>query len=174
MSRDRRYLLRHLAAILVLPLNALIVIPAVILLWTQDSEPGWGLEPPWSYVPSLAGAGLIVAGLRLMYSTIMLFFRVGEGTLAPWDPPTKFVVQGIYRRVRNPMIIGVLTILCGEGLVWGSCGILLWFVFWSLCNMIYMPLFEEPELERRFGEPYRLYRANVPRWIPRRSPWQQP
>ena len=49
MSRDRRYLFRHLGAILVLPLNVLIVIPAAILLWTQGADPGWGLESPFRF-----------------------------------------------------------------------------------------------------------------------------
>lgn len=172
MSRGRRYLLRHLGAILALPLNVLIVIPGAILLWTQGGNPGWGLESPLSHVPRVAGAGLIVAGLALMAATITLFFRVGDGTLAPWDPPTEFVAQGIYRHVRNPMMLGVFTVLVGEAVLFGSLGIFVWFVLFSVCNMLYMPLMEEPALERRFGEPYRRYRANVPRWIPRRSPWR--
>ena len=174
MNRQRRYLLRHLISILILPGNALIVIPTVILLWAQDGHPGWGLEPPLAYLPRVFGAGLIVGGLWLMYRTISLFFSIGEGTLAPWDPPTRFVVQGIYRHVRNPMIVGVLTVLLGEAVLFGSVSLFAWFAFWALCNMIYMPLMEEPSLARRFGEPYRTYRANVPRWIPRLSAWQQP
>ena len=172
MSRDRRYLLRHLGAILALPLNVLIVIPAAILFWTHADDPGWRLEAPLSYVSRFAGAGFIVVGLSLMYATIILFFRVGDGTLAPWDPPTKFVARGIYRHVRNPMMLGVFTILVGEALLFGSLGIFVWFACFAVGNMLYMPLMEEPALERRFGEPYRRYRANVPRWIPRRSPWQ--
>jgi protein-S-isoprenylcysteine O-methyltransferase Ste14 len=174
VGRDRRYLLRHLASILLLPFNALVLIPTLILLWTRDSDPGWGFEPPLGYLPAIVGAGVVVAGLWLMYRTIALFFGVGEGTLAPWDPPRKFVVQGIYRHVRNPMMLGVLSVLLGQAILFGSPGLFAWFAFWSLCNMIYIPLLEEPVLERRFGEPYRLYRANVPRWIPRLSPWRQP
>jgi protein-S-isoprenylcysteine O-methyltransferase Ste14 len=36
-----------------------------------------------------------------------------------------------------------------------------------ILNLIYIPLVEEPRLERRFGKDYRLYQQNVPRWIPR-------
>jgi protein-S-isoprenylcysteine O-methyltransferase Ste14 len=39
-------------------------------------------------------------------------------------------------------------------------------------NAVYFPLVEEPGLRRRFGEDYDAYRANVPRWIPRRRPWK--
>ena len=43
-----------------------------------------------------------------------------------------------------------------------------------LLNTIYLIRVEEPALERRFGEDYRRYKANVPRWIPRVAPWDLP
>jgi protein-S-isoprenylcysteine O-methyltransferase Ste14 len=96
-----------------------------------------------------------------------LFARVGEGTLAPWDPTRKLVVRGPYRHVRNPMITGVLAILLGEAALFGSWPLLVWaFGFFAL-NAIYMPLVEEPGLVRRFGDDYVRYRRNVPRWLPR-------
>jgi len=46
---------------------------------------------------------------------------------------------------------------------------------WALSDshwaVVFFLIFEEPDLERRFGEDYRRYKANVPRWIPRRTPW---
>ena len=33
---------------------------------------------------------------------------------------------------------------------------------------------EEPGLQRRFGDDYRRYKANVPRWVPRATPWEPP
>ena len=53
---------------------------------------------------------------------VALFARVGEGTLAPWDPTRRLVVESPYRRVRNPMISAVLAVLTGEALVLGSPG----------------------------------------------------
>ena len=50
-----------------------------------------------------------------MVATIRLFVTVGKGTLAPWNPTQKLVVQGVYRHVRNPMISGVMFILAGRG-----------------------------------------------------------
>jgi protein-S-isoprenylcysteine O-methyltransferase Ste14 len=43
-----------------------------------------------------------------------------------------------------------------------------------LANAIYFPLVEEKALESRFGDQYRVYKASVPRWIPRLRPWHQP
>jgi protein-S-isoprenylcysteine O-methyltransferase Ste14 len=109
-----------------------------------------------------------------MYQTIGLFVRVGEGTLAPWDPTQKLVVRGVYRHVRNPMISGVFCILLGEAILAGSLPLLDWFFFFLLVNLIYIPLLEEPGLARRFGEDYLRYKENVPRWIPQVKPWEAP
>ena len=106
-----------------------------------------------------------------MYRTIRLFATRGEGTLAPWDPPRKLVVEGPYRHVRNPMISGVWFLLAGEALILGSVGIAIWLAAFAAANMVYMPLVEEPGLERRFGDDYRAYKRAVPAWIPRVTPW---
>jgi protein-S-isoprenylcysteine O-methyltransferase Ste14 len=117
------------------------------------------------------GAALVVAGLRLMYRTISLFARAGDGTLAPWDPTRKLVVRGPYRYVRNPMITGVVCVLLGEAAMFGSLGILAWAGVFGALNAVWFPLVEEPGLRQRFGDEYETYRRHVPRWIPRRTPW---
>ena len=87
-----------------------------------------------------------------MYRTIALFAREGEGTLAPWDPTRKLVVRGPYRFVRNPMIVGVLTVVVRRGRrvrLAGAArrGRALFFAV----NAVWFPLIEEPGLVRRFG-----------------------
>jgi protein-S-isoprenylcysteine O-methyltransferase Ste14 len=147
------------------------VVPAVLLI-TGGVEVGWGL-PAWlAWLAPLAGVCLIAAGLVLMYRTITLFATVGRGTLAPWDPTERLVVLGPYRYVRNPMISGVLAILLGEAALFGSLPVLAWFAVSFAVNAIWMPLVEEPGLERRFGADYLEYKRNVPRWVPRLSPWE--
>jgi len=152
----------QLRAILVLPFNVLVTIPT-LLLWRRQ---GWQLASPRSLAFWLALACLAL-GLGLMALTIRLFATVGEGTLAPWDPTRKLVVRGIYRHVRNPMITGVLLNLAAEALVFQSPSIGVWLAGFAIGNAIYIPLVEERGLEKRFGDDYRHYRANVPRWIPR-------
>lgn len=147
------------------------MVPAVLLI-TGGVEVGWGL-PAWlAWLAPLAGVCLIAAGLVLMYRTITLFATVGRGTLAPWDPTERLVVLGPYRYVRNPMISGVLAILLGEAALFGSLPVLAWFAVSFAVNAIWMPLVEEPGLERRFGADYLEYKRNVPRWVPRLSPWE--
>jgi len=114
----------------------------------------------------------VVLGLVLMAATIRLFVIVGRGTLAPWNPTQRLVVRGVYRHVRNPMITGVFCILLGETAAFGSPWLLGWFAVFCLVNGIFIPLWEEPDLAKRFGEDYLLYKRNVPRWIPRLRAWE--
>jgi len=102
---------------------------------------------------------------------VRLFARVGRGTLAPWDPTRHLVVAGPYRYVRNAMISGVALMLLGEAAFWGSRAVGLWAACFLAINHLYFVLSEEPGLERRFGQQYRTYKAEVPRWIPRLRPW---
>lgn len=167
-------LLKHFQAILLLPVMMTIVIPISILSSSKSANIGWSLVDPLNLLPTLFGLAFIGAGLTLVIKTNMLFATIGKGTLAPWTPTQKLVVRGIYRHVRNPMISGVFCILLGETLLFGSPNLFTWFMIFVLINMTYIPLLEEPGLERRFGEDYLVYKKNVPRWIPRRTPWDAP
>jgi protein-S-isoprenylcysteine O-methyltransferase Ste14 len=68
----------------------------------------------------------------------------------------------------------VILVLLGEAVLIGSVGVLAWFVIFTVGNLVYIPLSEEPGLRKRFGRDYDLYSQNVPRWIPRRTPWELP
>jgi protein-S-isoprenylcysteine O-methyltransferase Ste14 len=163
---------RHIRAILVLPFMGTIVIPGILLFLTGTSGSAYSLSSSWNGVLMLAGFLFVCGGLVLFVTTVRLFVLVGRGTLAPWDPTQKLVVYGVYRHVRNPMISGICCILVGEALLTMSPPILCWLLVFTLGNLIYMPLLEEPGLEKRFGEEYLRYKANVPRWIPRLRAWQ--
>ena len=112
------------------------------------------------------------AGLGLAIWTSKLFLKFGNGTPAPWDPPQQLVIRGPYRHVRNPMITGVLLMLLAEAMLFQSWPLVLWMGIFFVGNAIYFPLSEEKGLEKRFGDAYRVYKAHVPRWIPRWRPWQ--
>jgi protein-S-isoprenylcysteine O-methyltransferase Ste14 len=165
--------LAMLRNIVILPGSGLVVIPAVILWLSGESAYSWQLarpDNPWMWVALAA----IAAGLGLMARTMTLFLRIGEGTHAPWEPTRNLVAVGPYRHLRNPMISGAISVLLGEALLFGSLPLLGWAVIFAAANALYMPLVEEPGLERRFGEDYRRYKANVPPWVPRLTPWRGP
>jgi protein-S-isoprenylcysteine O-methyltransferase Ste14 len=140
-----------------------IVVPALILS---------GGEPAFGWTLGLVGAVLIAAGLAMWVWTVVLLARIGRGTLAPWDPTERLVVAGPYRYVRNPMITAIIAVLLGEAALFGSAGILAWAAFVFLLNWGYFAAVEEPGLEDRFGDAYRAYQRAVPRWLPRRTPWE--
>ncbi|MZH03765.1 MAG: isoprenylcysteine carboxylmethyltransferase family protein [Nitrospinae bacterium] len=145
------------------------VIPAV-LIWC--SRPGGVLER-FSYdfdgLRIIAGIIFIILGTGLCWKTVSLFTEVGEGTPAPFDPPRKLVIEGPYLYLRNPMMVGVWMVLLGESLVFSSVLIGAWFLFFCVLCLILIPVWEEPDLEKRFGEPYKEYERIVPRWIPKFS-----
>ena len=166
--------LRHIRAILLLPVTVTVFVPAILINLTGGFRIGRALDLPWSLAPILTGVLLIGLGLALLIQTNVLFVRIGRGTLAPWDPTQKLVVRGIYRNVRNPMISGVLGILLGEALAFSSVALFCWFLIFLVLNLVYTPLIEERDLERRFGAEYREYKQHVPRWIPRLRRWEGP
>jgi protein-S-isoprenylcysteine O-methyltransferase Ste14 len=163
---------KHLRAIILLPGVVTVVIPGTILWRTgKDSFSLWHSFPTARAVLIVIGAFCIFFGLLLMLATIRLFVTVGKGTLAPWEPTQRLVVQGVYRHVRNPMISGVLFILLGESVLTASVPLFWWFLSFAVINATYIPLLEEPGLVERFGEAYLDYKRNVPRWVPRWTPW---
>ncbi len=162
--------IRHLRAVAALPGVVIIVIPCIILAWSSGWHGLSAVPTALQFAIVVVGATLATVGLILMIKTISLFVRVGSGTLAPWDPTKYLVVQGIYRRVRNPMISGVALVLLGEAVLFTSSWLFGWFFVFALANVAYIPVVEEQGLVRRFGNAYLEYRRNVPRWIPRIPP----
>jgi protein-S-isoprenylcysteine O-methyltransferase Ste14 len=165
---------RHVRASVLLPGSVTVVVPAAILVFAWGPNVGWGLHGAPVALPALLGAACLLGGIWMWAWTVRLFARIGGGTLAPWDPTRRLVVEGPYRYVRNPMITAVLAILLGEALLLGSPALLVWCAAFFSINSVYFLFSEEPGLERRFGEEYRAYKAAVPRWIPRRRPWLSP
>ncbi len=157
-----------LKAIVILPGTALVYIPGA-LLWFTSAD-----MAPAEIAGTRFWIGLVVAAIGLVMAvwTVRLFVTVGKGTPAPWAPPERLVVRGPYRHVRNPMITGVLLMLGGESLIFGSWPVAGWMLAFFLLSSLYFVRVEEPSLERRLGEDYRRYKSNVPRWIPRPTPWE--
>jgi protein-S-isoprenylcysteine O-methyltransferase Ste14 len=161
--------LRHLLSFLALPFMVTVVVP--ILLARDRATAASGPTTPWERLAVASGVVVLGLGAALFAACLRRFVTEGAGTLAPWDPPRRLVVRGPYRYVRNPMISGVALVLFGEALVLRSEHQLAWACFFALLNAVYIPLVEEPLLEDRFGDAWRRYRRNVPRFLPRLRPW---
>lgn len=158
-------LLRHLRDFLLLPFTMSVIVPYFIY------KPHQQLIEQNIMLLKMAGLFAGLGGAFMLIYTVSLFGRFGKGTLAPWSPTQKLVVIGPYRYCRNPMITGVFFVLVGESGFFNSVDILRWAGLFFMINTVYFIFKEEPDLEKRFGEEYSVYKRNVPRWIPRLSPW---
>ena len=159
ISDDPVSLWRHVRAIALLPLVNTILIPGALLLVFPPARP---LES----TAALAGAALAASGAALVVHCVSLFVRFGAGTLAPWDPTRELVSAGAYRHSRNPMKAGLFLVLAGEALAMQSLALAAWLACFTIVNVLYIRLHEEPALRKRFGSRYSEYCARVPRWWP--------
>jgi protein-S-isoprenylcysteine O-methyltransferase Ste14 len=118
-----------------------------------------------------AGVLLIAAGVPGLVDSFARFALQGLGTPAPVAPTQNLVVTGLYRYVRNPMYVSVLAAILGQALVLADPRLILYGgLFWFTCHL-FVVAYEEPTLDQTFGAEYQAFRANVPRWMPRLTPW---
>jgi protein-S-isoprenylcysteine O-methyltransferase Ste14 len=149
-----------------------VLIPLWIAMWTiaaTITAPWRNLrlyDTPWTWIPALV---LFAAGLWLYAKSGAGFTAKQLGGLPevrPNHPETRLVTTGIRSRVRHPVYLAhlceMLAWTIGTGLA--VCFALTAFAILTGAIMIRK---EDAELEARFGEPYRLYRNQVPAVIPR-------
>lgn len=149
-----RLFLRAVIAFLALPGMVAFAVPLLLIAPStrrQELEP-WGLVP--------LGLGVIV-----LLVTVREFYVAGRGTLAPWSPPRTLVTSGLYRYSRNPMYVGVLLILSGWAIGFGSWPLAIYAAGVAVAVHLRVLLHEEPFLARTHGDAWTGYRARVSRWI---------
>ena len=134
----------------------------------------WRLEAPFFGMPLVryAGGMLTTLGVMGLLDSFVRFAVEGVGTPAPVFPTRHLVVTGLYRYVRNPMYVAVVTTILGQGLILGNVtlleyGGLVWLLF-----HLFVLVYEEPTLSASFGSEYKIFSTEVPRWIPRFTPWR--
>jgi len=133
----------------------------------------WQFRTPFpTYAPlRISGAVLIAAGTFVVLDSFARFALQGLGTPAPVFPTRHLVVQGGYRYVRNPMYVAVVAAILGQALLFGDIRVLQFALFAWLVAHLFVVSYEEPTLRKTFGAEYESFSANVPRWIPRLTPW---
>ncbi len=99
------------------------------------------------------GAALVpvTTGVFVLLWCVRDFYVAGRGTLAPWAPPRRLVRTGLYRFSRNPMYVGVLSILVGWATGFRSWPLALYAAFVALGFHLRVVLYEEPTLARSFS-----------------------
>ena len=135
----------------------------------------WAMGPPLpgSMLLQAIGAVLILFGALIVLESFARFALHGLGTPAPIYPTRRLVVSGFYRHVRNPIYVGVVSIVLGEGLVLRDLRLLAYGAVVWLAMHLFVLAYEEPTLRRSFGAEYDLYASQVRRWIPRGRGWSR-
>ncbi|MBI2192607.1 MAG: isoprenylcysteine carboxylmethyltransferase family protein [Planctomycetes bacterium] len=154
-------LIKTLLFIALAPGSIVALIPWAIL-WSARGGVPWP-PGPWNW-PGLA---MIAAGAFIAVHSMGAFAFLGKGTPVPIDPPRFLVRQGFYQAVRNPMYVGILGILVGESVLFSSPRLLVYAAAVGVMFHLFVVLYEEPTLGKKFGSPYEDYCRSVPRWIPR-------
>lgn len=121
---------------------------------------------------SVAGAVLMLIGAAALIDCFVRFALAGRGTPSPIAPTQALVVGGLYRRLRNPMYAAVTLLIFGQALLFASAALIAYGIAVWLIVHLFVIFFEEPRLKRDFPEAYAAYLQNVPRWIPRLTPWR--
>jgi protein-S-isoprenylcysteine O-methyltransferase Ste14 len=147
----------------------LVVVPGTVAGLVPWWISRWEMQRPLLGVAGLriAGAVLIALGAAALLDSFARFALRGVGTPAPVLPTRHLVVTGLYRHVRNPMYVAVVSVIGGQGLLLGDVRLLAYALLVWLVVHLFVVGYEEPTLRRSFGDEYEAFRANVPRWIPR-------
>ena len=153
-------LLKNIIFTIFVPGTITILIPYWILTRNFVAVPSqWGIP---QYLALLPG----ILGVSVYCRCVWDFASVGGGTPAPVDPPKVLIVRGLYQYVRNPIYLGVLFVLLGEAVFCESWALLRYAIGVSVLFHLFVIVYEEPSLRRKFGESYERYCRSVRRWIP--------
>lgn len=150
-------LLKNLLFTLLVPGTVAVYLPLQI---ARDRPPASGF---------LLALALVVLGLGAsIYAwCVWDFASFGRGTPAPIDAPKNLVVRGLYHYTRNPMYVGVLTLLLGWAILFQAGGVFLYALAVGTGFHLFIVFYEEPHLAQEFGSHYETYRSLVARWLPR-------
>ena len=137
-------------------------LPIVILRWTGSSPLlATGIGPlRW------LGAALFGFGAYLYLSSAGRLLR-SDTSAIPAAKPAVLVTDGWYARTRNPLLLGVVTILLGEAVLFLSAALAGYALGYWAWLTVFVILREESDLRQAFGSGFDAYCKNVPRWIPR-------
>lgn len=121
------------------------------------------------------GLVFIILGFFMYVSTILSFMLRGKGTPAIWfskflkfiigEEPIHLVSSGLYKYSRNPMYLGILLIVFGQGMYFEILTILEYGIFMSILLHLVVLFIEEPHLKKKYGNSYLEYKKSTPRWF---------
>ncbi len=123
------------------------------------------INPFSTSLVTLEVSGIILFGLGgiIMIMAMIDLGKFGRGLPVSPVPPTTLVTEGLYGLSRHPIYFGAsLSFLGGSLFLHSFWSTFLGWPLFSLFFIAYAHRVEEPILEKRFNEDYRIYRKNVP------------
>lgn len=150
------------------------IVPGTFAVYLPWAIAGGRMGPPFLGLEATRWLGwtLVAGGALVVLEAQARFVWKGFGTPAPIAPPSKLVVSGFYRHVRNPMYVAVTWLAIGEALVYANAWLFAYTGFLVVVFHLFVLAYEEPTLRRKFPADYPAFFAAVPRWIPRLKPWR--
>ncbi len=149
--------LKNLLFTIVVPGTVAVYLPMLVL---GDQPRASGLESALAVVALAIGVGIYAW-------CVWDFASFGRGTPAPISAPQRLVVRGLYRYTRNPMYLGVISVVLGWTILYRSPALLFYLLtIWAFFH-VFIVLYEERHLRREFGAEYEAYCQRVGRWLPR-------
>jgi len=143
-----------------------IVVPGTVAILIPRWLLGGFFRPEDAPLTWLGGV-LFLCGAAIYLRCAWEFAVRGLGTPAPIAPTKYLVTTALHQYVRNPMYLGVALAILGEAALFRSVHLVVYAGSMLLIAHLFVLLYEEPTLARRFGESYEEYRRTVPRWIPK-------
>ena len=145
---------RALTAFLALPGMVAFAIPAAWLWYAGHTH----LAHPLGLI-------LVALGTVGLLWCVRDFYVSGKGTLAPWAPPARLVIVGLYRYSRNPMYLSVASVLIGWSISFASVGLFVYTLAVAIAFHLRVVLGEERWLARTHGSEWKQYVTRVRRWF---------
>lgn len=152
---------KYLNILLSLDIAMVIYMPIVLLLieYHHIPQPIYNI---WRYSFSFI---FFWSGVILWLWSTYIIRNQAKGTFNPLGKTKKLVRSGLYKYMRNPMVIGIWAIILGEALYFNAIYLYIWDAIVIIASLILIPKIEEPQLLERFGQEYMEYRADVRRWF---------
>jgi protein-S-isoprenylcysteine O-methyltransferase Ste14 len=137
------------------------IIRAVI---THQDWSGWTLP-----IPVEIGLLLVmITGIAVLATVVNLALK-GLGAPFAIALSQKLAVDWLYAWTRNPMVLAVLAFLLSLGIWFQSARFVLWvLILFAPALLFFVKVYEERELELRFGASYLEYKSRTPMLFPRK------
>lgn len=153
-------ILKNLFYILLKPGLVICLLPYLILKYTNSKSPEFNLNTQF-----ILSGMLFITGLSILLYCVVNFIKDGHGTLSPIDPTKKLVIKGLYKYSRNPMYLGVITMLISLNIFFQSYPLAAYTLLICTIFHLFITYFEEPRLVKDFEKEYVEYCKRVNRWI---------